>query len=94
MSESPRAHLQEQFESEEGHTPVHDVLYGMAAKVLAAPQLQGHDIIHDHAKKLVELEHSDAIFCELLFDTETFWSIPRVNGNIYIFFKKGIARLA
>lgn len=92
--EAPREHVQEQFEIEEGHTPVQDELYGMSAKVLASPQLQGHDTIHTHAKKLEELGHLDAVFCELLFNTETFWSIPRVNGNVYVFVKRGIARLA
>lgn len=94
MSEAPREHVQEQFEMEEGHTPVLDELYGISAKALASPQLQGHDIIHTHAKKLEELGHTDAVFCELLFGKETFWSIPRVNGNVYVFVKRDIARLA
>lgn len=92
--EAPRVHLQEQFELEEGHTPVQEELYGISAKALASPHLQGHDIIHTHAKILEGLGHTDAVFCELLFNTETFWSIPRVNGNVYVFVKRGIARLA
>tara|TARA_R110002020_G_scaffold3771_1_gene16711 strand:- start:10929 stop:11213 length:285 start_codon:yes stop_codon:yes gene_type:complete len=94
MSEAPREHVQEQFEMDEGHTPVLDELYGISAKALASPHLQGHDIIHTHAKKLEELGHTDAVFCELLFGKETFWSIPRVNGNVYVFVKRDIARLA
>lgn len=92
--EAPREHLQEQYELEEGHTPVHDALYGMTAKVLMLPQCQGHEVIHNHAKVIGNLNHTDAVFLELLFGAETFWSIPRVGGNIYVFIRDGIARLA
>ena len=91
--EAPREHILESFETEEGHTPVEEFLYGLSSKVLSSPELVGQDVIHKHAKKLVLMDYSDAIFLELLFGEETFWSIPRSGGNVLSWFKGDIARL-
>ena len=93
--EAPREHMQAPFEMNEGHTPVHDSLYGITAMGLAGELYKPAGIIHTHAKSICERGHFDAVFLEMLFETETFWAIPRTGGNVYVIVKReGIPQLA
>ena len=87
MSEAPMEHVHEPFEMAEGHTPVHDSFYGTSVAGLMGDEYKSAGIMHTHAKKIAERGYLDAIFLELIFDTDTFWAIPRNNGNVYIVVK-------